>query len=151
MTGGNERFWSYAWGRPLTAMPCVHRTKTSRSPVSPGVGSSTARMRTPATRAAMATTIAATGRAGESAMSRRSLTSDAAGDPVPFRGSVDLAVLGDRPAVRSHGIGHGARAVEEPLDLAGVQVDAHDLALELVGDVREGRRHRDTGWERVED
>src|SRR5512141_2342185 len=70
-----------------------------------------------------------------SARPRWTKSSDAAGRPVALGGPVDAAQLGHRPAVRPGRIGHGARVVEEPLDLALVQVDAHDLSLELVGDV----------------
>src|SRR4029079_10288557 len=55
--------------------------------------------------------------------------------PVPFGGPVDITDARDRPAILADRVGHLALAVEQPLELALVQADAHDLALELVGDV----------------
>src|SRR6478735_10136339 len=63
--------------------------------------------------------------------------SDAVRGPVPFGGPVDAAGSRDLHAVLAHGVGHREGAVEQPLDLALVEVDAHDLALDLVGDVGE--------------
>src|SRR4051794_26341204 len=63
--------------------------------------------------------------------------SDAARDPVTLGGSSDATDLGHRPAVGTNGVGHLSRAVEQSLELALVQADAHDLALELVCHVGE--------------
>src|SRR3954451_8854819 len=63
--------------------------------------------------------------------------SDAARDPVPLGGSSHATDLGHRPAVGTNRVGHLAPTVEQSFQLALVQADAHDLALELVGHVGE--------------
>src|SRR5262245_31337237 len=86
--------------------------------------------------AANTTTSATTWRADHRSGSAPGFSgSDAVGRPVPLGGAIDGAELRDGSSVLANGLGHGLRPVEQPVDLALVQVDAHDLALELVGDV----------------
>src|SRR5262245_21558499 len=115
-------------------MPWTQRTNWSRSPLRPSPGSRRARMTIPA---ANTTTSAMTWRADHRSVSAPGFSgSDAVGRPVPLGGAIDRAELRDGLAVLADGLRHGLRPVEEPVELALVEVDAHDLALELVGDVR---------------
>src|SRR4051794_8828109 len=122
-------------------MPCTHSTNWSRSSRRPSAGNSIARIATPATNATARATIWT----GDGWSVQRlggastDIGSDPAGRPVPLGVPVHVTELCHRDAVRPHGVGHLAVAVEQPLDLALVQADAHDLLLELVGDVGELR------------
>src|SRR6476659_3435976 len=90
----------------------------------------------PTTKTATSATRAATERPGQSSVVAPGLSdSGAIRRPVPFGGPVDVTDARDRPAVPADRVGHLALAVEQPLELALVQADAHDLALELVRDV----------------
>src|SRR6476646_1456691 len=115
-------------------MPWTHSTNWSRSPRSPDVGRRISRMTIPA---ASATRSARSGRPDRRrAGASIGIGSDPAGDPVPLGRAIDLADPGDRAGMRPDRVSHLDRTVEQPLDLALVQGDAADLALELVGDVR---------------
>ena len=150
--------------RPSTAMPWTHRTNWSRSPRGPASAAARsgrgargrARRRSPATQ-----TRRAAGRdAGSLELDQHGLTRSCTGDhPSPssagngplvppgagrYAGPVDQYRSAEPPQPPSRAIlrGLGADlsaisvgAVEQPLDLALVEGDAHDLALELVGDV----------------
>src|SRR4051794_2714350 len=114
-------------------MPWIQRANSAMSPVSPLLGSS-------ATRIAMAARTV-------SARRRRSRVVQAlpAGDevigsgrrahPVPLGVAADADELARRRRVRADAVGHRLGAAEQPVDLALVQRDAADLALDLVGDV----------------
>ena len=120
-----------------TAMPWTHRTNWSRSPRRPSRRQEdepdddadgersppSAERRRPPT-------------SGPSRRGPAVIGSDAAGDPVPL-GAIRRprrARRSSRPYARTASA-ISLRAVEQPLDLALVEVDAGDLALELVGDV----------------
>src|SRR5689334_15819558 len=70
---------------------------------------------------------------GRQGSTRSGDDSDAAGGPVAFGRPIDAAQLGHRPTVRSDSRGHGLGPVEQPIELALIQVDTHDLSLDLVG------------------
>src|SRR3954470_15431551 len=121
-------------------------TNWSISPLRPSEGSSSSLMTAPRTTAAPSQSRSrrpSRGRAGVTA-------SDAAGHPVALRGAVDVAQLGQHPSVAPHGVGHLLGAVEQPFDLALVDPDPGDLALELVGHVGIGREDADIGREALE-
>src|SRR5688572_23599085 len=131
MTGGKVTSSRYATGSPSVAMPWVHRTNSSRSPVSPGVGRRSARTaaatRKPRPRTAKWPRVQApAGVIGPS---------DPLGGPVPLGEAVDPSQLGDLAGVRAHRVGHLAFRREQPADLALVQPDARALALQPVADV----------------
>src|SRR6476659_5962444 len=102
----------------------------------------------PTTKTATSATRAATERPGQSSVVAPGLSdSGAIRRPVPFGRPVDVTDTRDRPAVPADRVGHLALAVEQPLELALVQADAHDLALELVGDVGVAREDANVGWQ----
>src|SRR5512147_409687 len=113
-------------------MPWIQPANWSRSRRRPSPGSSTTRIATPAIKRPASAAISVGDQ--RSPATPAVIGSDAAGCPVALGRSIHATQLGHRPAVRPGRVGHGAGVVEEPLDLALVQVDAHDLALELVGD-----------------
>ena len=115
-------------------MPWTHRTNWSRSPLRPSAGSSAIRITMPGDEdddraRRRATTTSARSSAPGSAAQTRPDAQYRSADPATS------PMLGHRPAVGADRLGHLALAVEQALDLALVQADAHDLALELVGDV----------------
>src|SRR6266496_2520388 len=57
MTGGNDSFWSYAFGRPLRAMPCTQLTNRSMSPLMSAFGRSVNRTTRPTATAAASDTV----------------------------------------------------------------------------------------------
>src|SRR3954468_16774503 len=115
-------------------MPWTHSTNWSRSPRRPSVGRRRALMTMPASSATARGAIrTGSGRSVRSvAGASTAIGSDAAGRPVPLGVTVDVAELRHRDAVRPDRIGHLPWAVEQALDLALVQADAHDLLLELI-------------------
>src|SRR4051812_40531409 len=142
MTGGNVRSWSYARGSPLVTMPWIQRANSAMSPVSPLVGSS-------ATRIAMAARTV-TARRSRSRVVQALAAADAVigsgrrAHPVPLGVARHADELARRRRVRADAVGHRLRAPEQPVDLALVQRDAADLALDLVGDVRVLGAQQDT-------
>src|SRR4051812_9792368 len=143
MTGGNEMFWSYAAPNGRVASPCVHRTNWSMSLVSPLLGNSTTlnaiAARTPTMTMAIWPGVHADARGDSGVIG----ASDPLGDPVALGEPVDPAERSDLPPERPNGVGHLARPAEQPIELALVQSDAGDLALELVGHVGVVRGQRD--------
>src|SRR5262245_9663739 len=111
----------------------THTTNWSRSPLSPTVGSNATRISIPAN--STITSVAIHGHDQRSVAAAWLDCSDAAGGPVPLGGASHPAELGQCSPVGPDGVGHMLVPVEKPLELALVQADAHDLALELVGDV----------------
>src|SRR5262245_7688897 len=109
----------------------THTTNWSRSPFSPTVGSNATRTGTPAGRTIPS--VAIPGHDQRSVAAAWLDCSDAAGGPVPLGGASHPAELGQCSPVGPDGIGHLLVPVEQSLELALVQGDAHDLPLELVG------------------
>src|SRR2546423_5351500 len=70
--------------------------------------------------------------------------------PVALGESVDVAKRPNLAAVAADRVGHLPPAAKQAIDLARVQPDAGDLALELIRDVRVLRFERDVGRQRVE-
>src|SRR6478672_3030733 len=114
-------------------MPWIQRANSAMSPVRPLLGSS-------ATRIAMAARTV-TARSSRSRVVQALPAGDAVigsgrrAHPVPLGVAGDPAELAGRAGVRADPVGHRFRAAEQAVDLALVQGDAADLALDLVGDV----------------
>src|SRR3954453_9983884 len=124
-------------------MPCVQTTNWSTSPARPAVGRSASRIpiaaTMPATTNAMRAGVHSHARSGSGVICR----SDPLGDPVALGEPVDPAERADLSPERANGVGHLSCPAEQPIELALVEPDAGDLALELVGDVRIFRGERD--------
>src|SRR5919197_5612235 len=126
-------------------MPWTHRTNWSRSPVRPGVGRRMSRT----TAAAMSPNarMAACHGLQRALCVAPALTSgsDPFGCPVALGEAVDLAEGADLASPRPDRIGHSLLPAEQAVELALVDPDAGDLALELVGHVGILRRQCNIG------
>src|SRR5712671_3787607 len=153
MTGGNDRFWSYACPNGWVASPWTHRTNWSRSPRKPSVGSNASRTAIAISSPTAKTTICVLRRGGlvSPRPSPGVIPSGRPRRPVALRGAAAATEQCHLPTVGPDLAGHILRPAEQPVHLALVEGDAADLALELVADVGELGGDRDVGRDIVED